>query len=285
MAKTNFINGDPSQGIMGTVVDAAWLNKVFNHRHDGLNQDGSAPLNSWADTGAANAYNIPLNTAISQRIVGMPIHFMAANANTGASTLNDGFGTVGISKNFDQPLAAGDIKAGQIVTVVWDGVDYQITSAIGNDPFIKLSGDVVQTVHYATGDSASGTGVIPLDDTIPQNTEGNEFLSVAITPKSVSNKLLIEAQIFCIPTVDCHPTIAIFKDTAADALAAKCEHTNCYVILPIKHEMIANTTSQITFKVRAGLDVAGTLYLNGNSISRIYGGVANSFIRVTEFKV
>jgi hypothetical protein len=41
--KTNFVNGDPSQGILGTIVDAAWLNKVFNHRHTGLDEDGSAP--------------------------------------------------------------------------------------------------------------------------------------------------------------------------------------------------------------------------------------------------
>ena len=42
MAKTVFVDGDPSTGVQGTVVDAAFLNAIFAHRHDGLNQDGSA---------------------------------------------------------------------------------------------------------------------------------------------------------------------------------------------------------------------------------------------------
>lgn len=47
MAKTVFVDGDPSQGIMGTVVNAAFLNKIFGingHRHTGLDDDGSAPI-------------------------------------------------------------------------------------------------------------------------------------------------------------------------------------------------------------------------------------------------
>ena len=125
MAKTNFVNGDPAQGVQGTVVTAEFLNALNNHRHRGLDQDGDGAIDYAPDTGAANAYVIALTPALTARVVGMPIHFMAANANTGASTLNDGLGAVDISKNFDQPLAAGDINAGQIVTVVWDGVDYQ----------------------------------------------------------------------------------------------------------------------------------------------------------------
>lgn len=144
MGKTNFVNGNPAQGIMGTIVDAEWLNKVFNHRHTGLDEDGHAPLDFYTDIGAANAYVIPLNNSLPQRIVGMPIYFVAANTNTGPSTLNDGFGTVSIRKNFDQPLSAGDIKAGQIIIVAWDGVNYQLITAASALP----SGTSGQTLHY-----------------------------------------------------------------------------------------------------------------------------------------
>lgn len=123
MAKTVF------QALMQ--VPSVFLNKIFNHRHDGVNADGSAPIDYAADTGGADAYVIALSPALTARVVGMPIHFMAANANTGPSTLNDGLGAVDISNNFDQPLAAGAIKAGQIVTVAWDGVDYQMISSNG----------------------------------------------------------------------------------------------------------------------------------------------------------
>ncbi len=46
MAKTLFTEGNPAQGISGTRVVAAWLNKMFGtdgHRHDGLDEDGQAP--------------------------------------------------------------------------------------------------------------------------------------------------------------------------------------------------------------------------------------------------
>ena len=38
MPKTNFVNGDPSQGIMGTVVTAEFLNALNNHRHTGMRE-------------------------------------------------------------------------------------------------------------------------------------------------------------------------------------------------------------------------------------------------------
>ena len=53
-------------------------------------------------------------------------------------------------------------------------------------------GKVVQVVNTQTGAHASATGTFPNDDTIPQITEGSQFLSLAITPASTSNKLLVE---------------------------------------------------------------------------------------------
>ncbi|OGQ60733.1 MAG: hypothetical protein A3J24_06360 [Deltaproteobacteria bacterium RIFCSPLOWO2_02_FULL_53_8] len=46
MAKTIFTDGDKSLGILGSVVLAAWLNKIFGtggHVHDGVDDDGHAP--------------------------------------------------------------------------------------------------------------------------------------------------------------------------------------------------------------------------------------------------
>lgn len=52
MAKTVFTDGDKSTGVPGTRVLAAWLNKVFSHKHDGLDQDGSASI-EYGYAGAA----------------------------------------------------------------------------------------------------------------------------------------------------------------------------------------------------------------------------------------
>ena len=131
MPKTNFVNGNPAQGIQGTVVTAEFLNAVNNHRHRGLNEDGDGAIDYAPDTGVANAYVIALSPALTAHVVGMPIYFKAANANTGASTIViDALAAVPIKKNGNQALTAGDIKAGKIVTVVYDGTCYQIDSAI-----------------------------------------------------------------------------------------------------------------------------------------------------------
>lgn len=46
MPKTVFIDGNPVQGVLGTKVVAAFLNLVFNHVHDGKDEDGSAPIDT-----------------------------------------------------------------------------------------------------------------------------------------------------------------------------------------------------------------------------------------------
>lgn len=43
MGKTVFTEGNPSQGIPATKVTDDFLNAIQGHKHDGLDQDGSAP--------------------------------------------------------------------------------------------------------------------------------------------------------------------------------------------------------------------------------------------------
>ena len=51
------------------------------------------------------------------------------------------------------------------------------------------AGYVMQVVHVQDGEVASGTATCNYDDTIMQNTEGTEFMTLAITPTSATNKL------------------------------------------------------------------------------------------------
>lgn len=70
MPKTNFINGNPAQGIMGTIVTAEFLNAVNNHYHTGLDEDGHGALAYAIDTGCANSYQISLTPELSTLITG-----------------------------------------------------------------------------------------------------------------------------------------------------------------------------------------------------------------------
>ena len=147
-------------------------------------------------------------------------------------------------------------------------------------------GNVIQVVNYQTGAVATGTNTVPADDTIPQNSEGTEFMTLAITPTSASSKLLIEVVLVSGHSAGPQNTVvALFEDTTANALAATLttQATATYrVNLSLNHYMTAGTTSAKTFKVRAGSDTPGTFTFNGHSGSRLFGGVMASSITITE---
>jgi hypothetical protein len=161
-----------------------------------------------------------------------------------------------------------------------------IGAVIGNAHF--LSGVPVQVASFRTGAVATGTTIMPFDDTIPQNTEGDQYMSLAITPKSATNRLMfIVSAWWSHSAANCQGGVALFQDTTADALAVSeiYENTNTAVnMVPLTHDMVAGTTSSTTFKIRIGSQNAGTTTFNGQSSLRRYGGVAASGIQILEYK-
>lgn len=138
---------------------------------------------------------------------------------------------------------------------------------------------------------AVGSTVIPADDTIPQNTEGTQFMSQAITPKSATNRLVIEGNVFCNTQSTSNAIIALFQDSTANALGAWEQYnTTATAILNISfnYTMIAGTTSSTTFKIRGGA-ASGNFGFNGINTAgagtRRFGAITKSQIRVTEYKV
>lgn len=145
---------------------------------------------------------------------------------------------------------------------------------------------VCQVVGTSTGAVATGTTVLPLDDTIPQNTEGDEYITQAITPKHASNKLKIEVTVVLASSAGGTLAAALFQDTTANALAVastRVDNTGSMYTISFTHFMAAGTTSATTFKVRCGNSAAGTVTLNGTAGGRQYGGVVSSSITITEF--
>lgn len=144
---------------------------------------------------------------------------------------------------------------------------------------------VIQVQHYQTGAVATTTTLIPLDDTIPQNTEGGEFMTLAITPKNSAHKLVIDVVIMISGSVVSWLIAALFQDSTANALAAVDQvirGNTDGVTLSFKYVMVAGTTSATTFKVRAGMDRAGTATFNGSAGVRQFGGIMASTITITE---
>ena len=153
----------------------------------------------------------------------------------------------------------------------------------------QASGKIVQVVEATPYTTAGSTATaIPLDSTIPQNTEGAELTTVTITPTNASNRLRIEANL---PFVDGSAGIficaALFQDSTANALALgvlTLNGTNYANNITFTHEMAAGTTSATTFKLRAGPST-GTAYFNRRAAGETLGGVSAVRLRVTEIKV
>lgn len=150
-----------------------------------------------------------------------------------------------------------------------------------------VPGKVVQVVNAGNSAVATTTTVIPFDDTIPQNTEGLEAMTLAITPKNTANLLVIQVWVSGGKNSGAgFITSALFQDSTAAALAAigvgqtTTNHPN---IPSFTHFMTAGTISSTLFKVRAGADAA-TFTLNGIGGVRRYGGVISSSITITEYR-
>ena len=148
----------------------------------------------------------------------------------------------------------------------------------------SAGGRVVQVVNYETGTKASGSTAIPYDNTIPQNTEGDEYFTKSITPTNASNILKIDVVVMGSPSSN-WGVVALFQDTTADALASAMASgygTDNPECIAFTHYMTAGTTNSTTFKVRAGCHTSGTFTLNGVSDTAYFGTTLSSSITITE---
>ena len=153
---------------------------------------------------------------------------------------------------------------------------------------LSFTGRIVQTVNLRATGVATGTTLIPTDDTIPQKTEGVEYMTLAITPTHASNKLKIEVTVFMASFGVTRLTTCLFQDDTANGLAAVQTVTQAAgyeEVHSFTHYMAAGTTSETTFKVRAGGNTTNTTTFNGTAGARRYGGTAGSSITIQEIEV
>jgi hypothetical protein len=145
------------------------------------------------------------------------------------------------------------------------------------------TGHVIQVVNTTFTSNSSNTTSIPLDDSIPQNTEGTELFTRAITPTNASNLLRIDVTVYHGNSTDtASNVIALFQDSTASALAAVAATIGAAggsAVTTFTHYMTAGTTSSTTFKVHIGTN-AGTWSANPAK----FGGIESSSITIMEIK-
>lgn len=160
-----------------------------------------------------------------------------------------------------------------------DGTPVVAGSAVGN---------IVQRVSNQTGAVATGTTVVTPDDSIPQITEGDEYMTQAITPTNTNNILEIQiTAVFANSVASDTISVALFQDATAGALAAVMSDSvgaNDPKVITFTHTMTAGTASSTTFRIREGA-ASGTNTFNGKAGLRILGGVIASSMIIREYKV
>lgn len=170
--------------------------------------------------------------------------------------------------------------------VAWIGAIRTDGSGNINSSYLAQKTIFGQIVRFQTGLLASGTGLIPEDNTIPQNTEGDEYMSLQIAPLKTTSKLEINAIAYISNSV-ANPRIgALFQDSTANALVSGSHYDNtnsAMTPITLNHFMNSGTTSATTFKFRAGGGVASTTYFNGLSGGQLFGGTFGSSITIKEY--
>jgi hypothetical protein len=152
-------------------------------------------------------------------------------------------------------------------------------------PGVPLPGTILQRAENMSGAVATGSTVTPRDDTIPQNSEGDQFMSQTITPTAATNILTIEAKLHFSSNASTLNTLALFQDSSANALSAAPFNgiTNGVAGIGLmNYSMAAGSVSATTFKLRAGPDIAATLTFNGEAGARRFGGIPLSRMTIQE---
>ena len=154
-------------------------------------------------------------------------------------------------------------------------------------PYIKDA--VIQVVNHQDSQQALGTAIIPNDDSIPQKTEGTEFMTLSITPKSATSKLLIQVVVSSTASSGNALNIsALFKNDETNAIAATGQYQHIgtgIMITTYSHYITSGTTSSITFRVRGGAST-GNYTFNGyhhnGILYRNFGGSSASSMTIME---
>jgi hypothetical protein len=135
-------------------TDAATVNQI----------QSNGPAFQATDTGTANTHVIALTPAITAYAAGQEITFKAGAASTGASTLNvNTLGAKALKKLHDQDIASGDIESGSIVTAVYDGTNFQVTSQLATEG--GTPGGSNTQVQYNSSGSFAGDADLTFDGT------------------------------------------------------------------------------------------------------------------------
>lgn len=148
-----------------------------------------------------------------------------------------------------------------------------------------------QNVSFITGTFMTGSTAIPADNTIPQITEGDQYLPLVITPTVVGSTVEVDVCLYVTENINNtdEACVALFVNGGANAVACGMVDTGASTGTKpglIKYSLTTGSLSPITLTVRAGANVANQLNINSGGVwspGARYGGTMTSFITAKEY--
>lgn len=198
--------------------------------------------------------------------------------------LGSSFGSAIVAMAVTSSLIDG---ASQIV--IPPGTSNRIVSDGANFQVLRGQGRIAQMAVFETGGVATGTTQIPADNTIPQNTEGDQYMVLPFAAVNPNSTLIIDifGNFATSAGAATAFTVSTFQSGTANALAAMVMNNtgsaNNSLNLAFRHKMLAGSMAPTAFSVRAGAAGAGTTTFNGQGGSGILGGALASSITITEY--
>lgn len=237
---------------------------------------GAAPIKTpvyAADTGSANAYALAPSPAFGSYEAGQMVLLKPGANNTGSSTLAvSGLSAVTIKQTDGSNLAAGALKTTGLYMLVHNGTNFILLNG-GTG-----GGGLLQSVSSSYTSSTGLYTNIPADDTMPTSSEGVEVLSVSITPKSASSRIILHFSGMATPATAAYATAALYANSGSTAFHAITQYVaaaNNIVNLSFSCVHEPGTTSPVVYKLRAGTSI-NSMRTNSNlaGSGRMLGGAA-----------
>lgn len=147
---------------------------------------------------------------------------------------------------------------------------------------------ILQLVAMQTGAVATGTTTVPIDDSIPQSSEGDQYMALSIVPRSAASRLIVEVTAHVAHSTGIVGMVmSLFQDALPGALrstyaVAGVSAGGQPLPLFLRHVMPSGATVPTTFKTRIGSPNAGTTTFNGLGGARFLGGVLASGMTIRE---
>lgn len=156
----------------------------------------------------------------------------------------------------------------------------------GTAVVVQTPGKLVSSSYAESNVVGSTPTLMVADNSAPQNTEGEELLTVTHNVQAIGNSLYIRALCNISPDTAGFVVAALFQDTTVDAMRSCLPSNGVMAVgdlatLEFTHRLVATATGNTIFKLRAG-SATGSLFWNQRSSALLFNGTMITSLTVEE---